>query len=224
MRYLTAAAIWLFFKLGGRPFFNKLQRRYVGEHKAARTPIPSFQTPEEIERFARQNGYEWREDSGRLGGFVFPLDWVSEPEVFQRRLELAEIADGDCDDYHAWFAHALRQLPDDQRIGVVYLCSIGYRKDGKRSGHTTAAFQRGSHAYGVDYSIRIVSDLLSWPSEVVKRRSDGNNPRPDWAVIEDADGRAVWVQDFKPAAAVALVAGVLSILGGALYGVYAFFF
>jgi hypothetical protein len=191
MRKLVAVLIWLFYKLRLRPAFNWLQRRAKGEHKATRAPLPRFSTPASIEEYIRFR-FSWRADSGRLGGIVFPLDWISDAEIFHARVLAGESGHGDCDDYHNFFAVALRTLVG---VGRVYLVSSGFRKGRFGGGHTTCVFEYRSRWYHVDYGIKEIDDPNLAPYEVARARSDDGSTYVPWAVFEDEYQRAAAVQN-----------------------------
>jgi len=154
------------------------QRWWMGENKAPRSPLPMFNTPEAIVEYA-QNRFRYRSDQGKLGGWMYPLDWITHPEVFQHRLENDQDRDGDCDDYHWWAASCLAKIPD---VTTIYLLSSGYDGD---KGHATCVFEyRGSWKH-LDYRIYPLSDPNDAPLEVAKRYTRGGR-RVDvpWYVFE----------------------------------------
>jgi hypothetical protein len=118
-------------------------------------------TPNEIRDYATSNGYKWRRDETRVGGWLMPLDWVTHPEVFQAKLEQSPYpgGDGDCDDYHNWFAACLSKLPSVQR---VYIVSSGY----PGGGHTTCCFKQNGAWYHVNYNIAPIGDPNKIPQIV----------------------------------------------------------
>lgn len=180
---ITSAAIWLFFALGLRARVNNVQRWLAGEKNAPRKPLPDFDTPEELERYA-QRRFQYRKDSvaakGALGLGV-PLDWYTDPEVFQERLETGAVLDGDCDDYHWWFATCLERIPE---VDAVMVLSSGFKGEPipilglpYLNGHTTCVFRRKSKWYLVDYTISLLGDEPWNAPEVVALRysADGSD-------------------------------------------------
>ena len=71
------------------------------------------------------------------------LDAKLEPKLTQD--EYAG-GDGDCDDYHNWFAACLRLVP---KVEDVMLVSSGY----KGGGHTTCCYRMDGQWYHVNYKI-----------------------------------------------------------------------
>lgn len=209
MRWIVGFGILLGYVFGGFPrrAANWLQRRGNGEHKAERRPLPTsaeyegtrLETPEQLEAYAQKH-FKYRRDSGRLGGFVYPLDYVTEPEVFQARLESGAVRDGDCDDYHHWFARCLEQLENPPT--EVLALSSGFRRakgatdaDGnklpRQGGHTTCVYLQGGNWYHVNYRIRLVENPNDAPRLVAEKHGDPSDPRVPWYVFETTSFRRV---------------------------------
>lgn len=58
---------------------------------------------------------------------TFPIDYISDPRVFEARLRTRNAGDGDCDDFHHYAACQLERMVD---VTAAYLVSIGYRGGG----------------------------------------------------------------------------------------------
>lgn len=145
----------------------KLQRWIKGEHKAPRREVMTFETPSKLVGYATAR-FKYRKDQGRIGGWVFPLDWVTDPEVFQARLEgEGEPRHGDCDDYHFWAATALAKI---RGVSDIYLVSTGY----KGGGHATVVYRYFGAWYHLDYRIYSISDPHRAPQQVADRYGDGS--------------------------------------------------
>jgi hypothetical protein len=147
--------------------FVRLQRRLKREHKAPRKPLPKFDSPEHVERYVKKR-FKYRLDQTRIGGKMIPLDWVTDPEVFHARLDEGEQKDGDCDDYHAFVAHALKPISG---VSDVYLLSSGY----KGGGHTTCVYKFKGNWYLFNYSIKLIDDPNDAPRLVAEWGTKGDN-------------------------------------------------
>lgn len=192
LQRVVAIAIWFFYRFGWRERANRIQRRLAGEHNAPRAELPGFISPEEIEAYARAR-FDWRKDelktSGRIGGFMVPLDWISDPEVFQHRLAREAVADGDCDDYHWWFAECLDRLPAEAGVRDVMLVSSSL---GWTGGHTSCVYRVEDDGwYHVDYEIRRIPDPFAVPNDVAQRYADTEAEEVvQWWVMETLDNEA----------------------------------
>ncbi len=166
--------ISLAYALRLRGLFNSLQRRLKGEHNLPRAELFKAKTPQEIRDFATSNGYTWRPDETRIGGWRMPLDWVTHPKVFQAKLESDGYpeGEGDCDDYHNWFAACLRLVPGVSRVLVV---SSGY----PGGGHCTCAYELDGQKYWVNYRIQEIDDFNDIPQLTAdwanERKGEGND-------------------------------------------------
>ena len=160
LAYWLPAGPWLNFRGIG----NSLQRWLKGETKMPREDLVECKTPQQIRDHALYHGYKWRKDATRLGGKVFPLDWVTHPKVFQWKLTQDPYpqGDGDCDDYHNWFAACLRLLPPEANISRVMVVSSGY----PGGGHTTCAYEQNGRKHHVNYRIREIADFNDIPQIV----------------------------------------------------------
>ena len=126
----------------------------------------TFETPQHLVDYAKAR-FKYRKDEGRIGGWVFPLDWVTEPEVFQARLELSSVQrHGDCDDYHYWAAEALSKI---QGVSHIHLLLTGY----KGGGHATVVYCHLGAWYHLDYQIYAIADPNKAPEQVADRYGDG---------------------------------------------------
>lgn len=142
MRYVLI----IVFVLRLRLLLNNAQQWLV-ERDARRSAVPRFATADDAVRYVSSK-FEWRED--KLKGWI-PLDWSSDPEVFQSRLERG-VPSGDCDDYHAWVCAALAQIPavtDIVRLSVWTWTN----------GHTTCLYREDGVLYLVDYEIYPVAHI-----------------------------------------------------------------
>jgi hypothetical protein len=128
----------------------------------------TFEKPTDLVAYATAR-FRYRKDQGRIGGWVFPLDWITDPEVFQARLENLDnpARDGDCDDYHYWAATALSKIHGVDRI---HLLSTGYRG----GGHATVIYRYYQSWYHLDYRIYSISDPNRAPMQVADRYGDGS--------------------------------------------------
>lgn len=155
-----------------------LQRWLKKEHKAKRAELLRAANPADIRQYALDHKYTWRKDATRVGGIMIPLDWVSEPEVFQARLEDAHPSDGDCDDYHFWFASCLKLIPS---VDEVLLVSVGY----PGGGHTVCAYRQGEQKYLVNYGIQPIDSFDAIPSVIARWGvDDGKEPDVLWYAFE----------------------------------------
>lgn len=193
------AQIWygfwirLAYALGLRTAVIDVQRWFL-ERDAPRAKLPTFDTPWALEKFLVPR-FEWRKDSGRLGGVVFPLDWISCPEVFWARLlDTDQVGDGDCDDVHYAVAVMLSRMTN---VTCVRLLSTGYLKPWfwkfrQQGGHTTCVFRYNGRWWHFNYGITEIDDPNAAPLEVARRHGDiGWNLWHVWEYIEPR---------FKPAA------------------------
>lgn len=136
-------------------------------------PLPSFTTPEELQQYL-MNRFQYRYDQleanfvGRH--FVFPIDWVSDPEAFQARLEDPTIKDGDCDDAHMWAAAILSQMGG---VAEVHLLSSGFRG----GGHVTVVFIHFGRWRHLDYRLYEIDNPNDAPMAVAERYTKGDQPR-----------------------------------------------
>lgn len=188
IRWWYSFWIKLAYKLGLRRWANNRQRALTGENKDQRVDkLLEVATPGEIRAYAKHHNYKWRKDATRIGGKAWPLDWVSEPEVFQWRLEQDPFpeGDGDCDDYHAWYAACLTKVPN---VDKVILCSTGY----PGGGHTTCAFKYKGDWFHVNYSVAKINDPNDIPRIVAEWGTDApKEPKVLWYVFEDLDFNAL---------------------------------
>lgn len=163
-----------------RGVFNNLQRWLKGEHDAPRSPLLRFDTPDELRRYVHER-FVYRLDQARVGGIAFPLDWITEAEVFQARLENRSNIDGDCDDYHNWFARCLQTMTG---VSKVYLLSLGY----VGGGHTVCVYKYGKNWFLCDYKIYPLNDPNNAPMKVAARRTkDKDDPSVSFFVFESID-------------------------------------
>ena len=164
----TWYAFWLRVMYGARLRWALTwwQRWAKGEHKAERKPVITFPTPNALVDYAMDR-FEYRRDQGRIGGWVFPLDWTTDPEVFQARLDDGVGRDGDCDDYHFWAATALAKIDGVER---VYLLFVGYGG----GGHATVVYAYRGAWYHLDYRIYAISGPNKAPQQVAERYGDGD--------------------------------------------------
>lgn len=166
-----------------RPF-NSFQRWWK-ERGAEKSPLFLADHPLDVLRFAKEHKFEWREDATRIGGWTVPLDWVSDPRVFQARLEKDPFpeGDGDCDDYHYWFATCVSKIPG---VGRVVLCSSGFRK----GGHTTCAYEWEGGWWLVNYEVSRIDDPNDIP-RIVAEWARGEGAESLWHVFEDLEFNAL---------------------------------
>jgi hypothetical protein len=169
---------------------NRLQRWLKGEPKAPRKALPLFSAVEDVDRYARKQRYKWRTDASRVGGILLPLDWISDPEVFQARLEQPSPSgdgDGDCDDRHFWAAHCYARIEGVQN---VMLCSTGFAG----GGHTTCAFLLNGQWYHDNYGLSPIDDPNDIPQIVARRHTpEGKKVRVIFYVFEDLELNAITI-------------------------------
>lgn len=169
----SAISMWLrvAYALRLRGPFIRAQRWLAGENNAPKKPLPFLPTPEAVQAYMMSR-FQYRPDEFRLfnSGITIPLDWVSDPEVFQYRLESETLKDGDCDDIHFWAANMLLRVPEVVR---VYLLSSGFRT----GAHTTVVFQRDSRSWWhLDYHLYQLDDPNDAPLKVAERYTDPSVP------------------------------------------------
>ena len=137
------------FTLGLRKLTCKFMRRWKGEHKEKRTPVMLFESPEAIAAYI-SHYFQYRHDTIVLllnkRRYVFPVDWVTDPEVMQTRLENCLVEDGDCDDIHFWAARALCTVPG---VSEIYLLSSGFNG----GAHATTVFKYFGEWKHIDYRL-----------------------------------------------------------------------
>jgi hypothetical protein len=159
----------------------KWQRWLKKEHKAKRSKLITAETPEDIRQYALDNKYKWRPDQVRVAGKFLPLDWVTDPEVFQARLEDEVPKDGDCDDYHFWFASVLETLDS---VDEVIMASVGY----PGGGHTVCGFLRHGKKYLVNYKIQEIDNFDDIPQIIAEWGTDApKEPAVLWYVFESME-------------------------------------
>lgn len=181
MRRLVAWIIWLAFALRLRRPLNHFQQWRAGEHKAPRSPLPRFDRPESAVRWARAHFAHRKDKSvGRFGA----VDWSTEPEVFQARLESFSPGAGDCDDYHQWCAEVLTRIPEVEDVLRLSLWTW-------ERGHTVCVYLFDGHWWLVDYDLYRVDSPKAALENVARRREYGEL---DGWVFEtvDLDLVAVW--------------------------------
>lgn len=175
------------FALKLRRPFNRFQRWLKNEHKAPRKALPSFEDIFDVDRYARKQKYTWREDATRIGGLMLPLDYISEPEVFQAKLELpiSPDGDGDCDDRHFWAAHCYKRI---KGVEDVVLCSSGF----KGGGHTTCAVLFNGQWYHDNYGLEPIDDPNDIPMLVAMWGTKAGKPvEVTFYVFEDVELNAL---------------------------------
>jgi hypothetical protein len=128
------------------------QRIFSGEYDALRSTLPHFDTVAGAIGYAMAR-FTYRLDSASLGPIKLHTDWITDPHVFQARLESTFDFDGDCDDYHAWIAEAARRIPG---VGSTALLTVIY--DG--GGHTVTLIRMTDKLALVNYdSVVMVADV-----------------------------------------------------------------
>lgn len=156
--------------LGLRRLSCAVGRWLSGENKVKKTELPKFESLEEIESYF-SDLFQYREDKVQIqvnkgAAIVFPLDWVSDPRVFQTRLEDSKTRDGDCDDAHFWFANVIQGM---QGVEDVYLLSSGW----PGGAHATVVFRHFGQWLHFDYKIRDLENPMDAPEAVAARYSGG---------------------------------------------------
>lgn len=170
--------IRLAFLLRLRGLSVRLQRWLKRETKAPRAPLESFPRPEAIEEYVSSR-FEYRDDETRIGGWTVPLDWVTDPEVFQARLDSDEKRDGDCDDFAFWVANVLLDVPG---VEVVYLVSAGF----PGGGHTFCVYRYHGGWFLFDYRISELRNPNDAP-ERIAHRYFGEGTEVYWYAFETVE-------------------------------------
>jgi len=167
--------IRLVYLLRLRNIINVFQR-WLKERKAEKSHLRDFDSPENMVNYAR-TFFDWRRDETRVGGIVFPLDWISHPEVFERRLEKRENLDGDCDDYAAYCCAHLKKMGID-----AWLCSVGY----PGGGHTVCCYEHNGKKYLINYKLQEIQDFNDVPQIIAEwgTRKNGKEPKVYWYLFE----------------------------------------
>lgn len=162
-------AIRIYFLLRLRVVVNGLQRLIKGEPFAKRADkLHAFHTPEDMEHYAMER-FKWRKDGSRLNKTLFlPLDYITNPLVFQVKLDDGVGVDGDCDDLHAWYASVLQNMSG---VSEALLVSVVW----KGGGHTVCLYQRQGFWHLLNYKItgtwrmdeaqaiaRTIEEVLEW--------------------------------------------------------------
>ena len=172
------------YQLDLRRVANDVQRELAGENKVPRTPLPTFATAGDVRRYvsAYWSRNSWREDRIKAAGVFWPLDWSSHPEVFHTRLLEAGGNDGDCDDFHTFYAHCLETVPDVEQV-VLVSSGIGWRE-----GHTCCAYRIGGQWFHVDYlTVTPIPDPNEIPRLTALDYSNGAHDFAPWYVFETTD-------------------------------------
>lgn len=123
----------------------------------------------------------YRLDTGNFFGVKFPLDWPTDPEVFQARLDAEDGKDGDCDDYHTWAAHALSLVSG---VESVFILSCIY----EGGGHTVCVFKYLGDWFLFNYRIILIESPNKAPEMVAK-----------WANRKDGTLQAYVFENLEPA-------------------------
>lgn len=141
----------------------KLQRLINGESGALRSTLPHFLSISAAIDYAKPK-FAYRRDKTRLGPISLHTDWISDPEVFQARLDDSLTLDGDCDDYHAWIAACALKINGVERASLL---TVIY-EDG---GHTVALIRmKDGDTFMVNYNLMmIVSSEAQAAKDVAKR-------------------------------------------------------
>jgi hypothetical protein len=145
-------------------------RWLAGDNKVKKTELPKFDDLEHVESYF-DDLFQYRYDKilieVKKGATIFlPLDWVSDPRVFQTKLEDAKVKDGDCDDAHFWFAHAIQGMAG---VEEVYLLSSGW----PGGAHATTVFRFFGQWLHFDYRIYELEDPMDAPAKVAERYTKG---------------------------------------------------
>lgn len=93
-------------------------REISGENGQPQKALPAFTTLADITDYARDR-FVYRIDSIGLFGHALKLDWITDPLVFQAKLNEAITPDGDCDDYHAWVCACALRVPHVKRASLL---------------------------------------------------------------------------------------------------------
>jgi hypothetical protein len=177
---IVRAAIYVQSWLRLQVIGNAIQRTIKGEFLLPRKDLPVFKSPLEVEEYINSR-FEWRPDQLKVGQKRIGLDYITNPRVFQAKLDSNVIGDGDCDDYHTWFAHCLQKIKEVycghermvQRPFLVNTLSFVW----KGGGHTVAVYTLFGQLYLVDYGIRIVPTKVNrteWlVNNILDRYADG---------------------------------------------------
>jgi len=190
-------SFWLrvFYGLRLRGPVTKFFRWLTGESTAPRKGLYHLPTPEAALDYVMDR-FRYRADEIRLRkcNIAIPVDWVSDPEVFQARLEANEKDHGDCDDIHMWAAVMLSSM---REVTKVYLLSSGFQG----GAHTTAVFQRMDGSWWhFDYNLYRLQDPNEAPLRVAERYTAQYVPvRVTFYVFETIDPpwRAVAISPTK---------------------------
>lgn len=169
--YLIRAFYWL--KL--RVLLINIQRVLTGENTRRRTVLPSFNKPIDIERYINSK-FKYRLDTIKILNKTIPLDWVSEPEVFQAKLINVKDYDGDCDDYHYWVATCLSRTAGVSDVMMVSIVWAG-------GGHTVCVYSYEKEWYLFNYRIFRIDSPNDVPSLVLERHAPESEIR--FYVFED---------------------------------------
>jgi len=161
------------FLLNLRKLSCGFMRWWSGERNEKRAKLPRFSSPSELQTYV-MNRFQYRKDQFELKVFknrwLFMCDWVTDPEVFQARLEDRITRDGDCDDIHFWAAHALLDVPG---VTEVYLLSSGFIG----GAHATTVFKHEGQWRHLDYNLYNLKDPNSAPDAVTDRYTKGGKPK-----------------------------------------------
>lgn len=191
----TVKGLWFGFWIRVAYLFNlrklscSFMRWWSGETKAKRMKLPTFRTPEEMANYVSTR-FQYRKDEFELKLFkrrwFFMSDWVSDPEVFQARLESREVKDGDCDDIHFWAANVLVEVPG---VTDVFLLSSGFNG----GAHATTVFKRDGVWKHFDYELYNLKDPNFAPDAVTERYSKkGTKKETTFYAFERVARGGVW--------------------------------
>lgn len=178
--YLVKCFYWL----GLRKFLINAQRVITGENLKRRTRLPKFYRPEDVERYINQK-FKYRLDEIKIMGKTIPLDWVSDPEIFQTKLINMDDFDGDCDDYHYWVATSLSKLAGVKNVMMVSIVWAG-------GGHTVCVYSYKGDWWLFNYAIIKIDSPNDVPKLVLSRHAPKAEMR--FYVFEDLNFKLLAVK------------------------------
>ena len=169
---------------------NSLQRRLQKERSEARLPLADLRTLDGLR--AHLKPFDYRKDGSRIAGFFFPMDYVSDPEVFEARLRSGAVADGDCDDFAHYAATQLKRMGHD-----AYHVTIGYQGGGhvacvyRGKGDGTWYLMNYQTVTYLEHPQDAEEHLLKWATARRTRKHEKGTAKSRWLVFEDTNLKRV---------------------------------
>lgn len=169
--------IWVLYLGGLRGWLNDRQRALARDDRTPKKPLVELLHPSDLQQHLAD--FDWRKDGTRVGGFFFPMDYVSHSQVFEARLADGKPYDGDCDDVHHYAAvQLLRMHGVDDALHV----SIGY----PGGGHMACVYLFRRKWWLLNYQkIHALPDGPQDAERVLMKWAGHEGKRARWLVFEN---------------------------------------